>query len=202
MKRLKELSLGCLLVVAVILFDNHIFKENRMKNKGWWLVSFALLGVLLGLLGCARVVRYEPIPVLIADSMPVMGKTVCDIRTNRPVVFIIKGLSGAGMSEVVYHEMVHSRQALEYSGGCNAMLLRYSRDRTFAYEVEAQAYCETIHRFLPNSEWTRAKETLKAMLYAVAARGMSRTEADEIVNRFCQSTGYQVMADGTVTIPP
>ncbi len=44
MKRLKELSLGCLLVVAVILFDNHIFREeNKMRKALAWVVIVALL---------------------------------------------------------------------------------------------------------------------------------------------------------------
>ena len=187
LKKLVGLVVGLLLSFGLWLHDRE-WSAKRYKYLWWWLDAVALI-LVVGFCASCRVpsgVRYEPVPVLMADSLPIMGKTVCDTRANKPVVFIRRGLSGEGMSEVVYHEMVHAKQALEYEGGCNALLRRYSQDRIFAYEVEAEAYCATIHRFLPPDEKSAATQALKAMLYIVAGRGIDRKEADAIVDRFCE----------------
>lgn len=202
LKGLFGLMGGLLLSFGLWLHDKEL--TSRRYERVWWVLDALIILLVVGFCASCKatsVVKYEPVPVVLTDSLEMMGKTVCDVNVNKPVVFVRRSLRGVGMSEVVYHEMVHAKQALEYGGGCNAILRRYSQDRIFAYEIEAQAYCETIQAMLPNREWTRAKETLRERLFR-SMSGVSKTQGDAIVNRFCRNTAYEVRPDGTITQPP
>lgn len=166
-----------------------------MNRKYFWAwLNTALLVVVLSLLtSCAGVVRYEAIPVLFADSLEVMGKTICDPVANKPIVFVQRELDGTkGLPAVVFHEMVHSKQALEYPGGCNALLRDYRSNRRLAFTVEAEAYCETLLVYgHPNDREENIAE-LKTGLYVHTTLShwekgaLSRAEADAIIDEKCR----------------
>lgn len=59
MKQLKNLLIGCLLVVVVILFDQQLFhEENKMRKALAWVVIVALLILVVRMVGAQA---FQPI---------------------------------------------------------------------------------------------------------------------------------------------
>ena len=142
MKCLKNILVGVVVLVLAILLDALIFKEPRMKNKGWWLVAFALLGVLLGLLGCAKYQPYTsvyplPFPPTMANLAAI---TDCEAG-GQPIILVNSNVEmpQAMWRYVVIHERQHAIDMREY--GCRKALARVQKDPDFLMTLEVKAYC-------------------------------------------------------------
>lgn len=142
LRKLKNTLVGVLLVLLAISLDSHIFKENRMKNKGWWLVVFALLGVLIGLLGCAK---YQPYTSVYPLSFPpqmneLAAVTECEAG-GQPIILVNANVEmpRAMWKYVLIHERQHAVDMREY--GCREAMKRVQTDPDFLMTLEVKAYC-------------------------------------------------------------
>lgn len=113
-----------------------------MKNKGWWLVAFALLGVLIGLLGCAKYQPYTsvyPIPFP-PERMEWVAMTDCEAG-GQPIILVNTNIQmpRAMWNYIIIHEKRHAIDMREY--GCFKALERIQKDHDFLMSMEVRAYC-------------------------------------------------------------
>lgn len=149
MKWLRGALAGVAFLFVIRSVDSHLFPEDKVKNKWTWLLSFCLLGLLLGILGCTRVVyRESPTPyVVVPDTVfaPCGLTEPCTIATaycsedNRPVIFIRKGYVRDEQKQFTRaHEEVHISQM---SADCKGTSKRYQDSVEVRRRMEEAAYC-------------------------------------------------------------
>jgi hypothetical protein len=113
-----------------------------MKNKGWWLVVFALLGVLLGLLGCAKYQPYTSVyPLAFPPRMNDLAAiTDCEYG-GQPIILVNTNveLPRAMWKYILIHEKQHAFDMRVY--GCREALKRVQTDPDFLMTLEVKAYC-------------------------------------------------------------
>lgn len=116
----------------------------RRKDLVWTFLSFALLGVVLGLLGCVKYTPYTAVWPMSLQKDSLLAVTTCDLR-GHPIILLNKDLVGQvpawAWKHVIAHEMQHADDVRASRGGCVGAMKRYNSDPNYRLWLEIRGKC-------------------------------------------------------------
>ena len=121
----------------------------KRRDYIWLFVSCALLGAVLGLLGCVKYIPQTAVwpAVFNGESRgSVLAMTTCDLRGN-PIIIVNQEIFGHPdfprwtIRYILIHEEQHARDMRLFKEGCNKFLETYRTDPDFRLTMEVRAKC-------------------------------------------------------------
>ena len=146
MKKVLNMFVGIALLLLVVVFDRSIHggdvRKSQWKVLFQWLVCFALFGLVLGLLGCAKYQPYTSVyPLAFPPQMnELLAVTECEMG-GQPIILVNTNyqMSRAMQRYILIHEKQHAIDMREY--GCRKAMERVQTDPDFLMILEVKAYC-------------------------------------------------------------
>ena len=119
------------------------------REFAWIWVSFALFGLLAGLLGCVRYIPQTAVwPTEFQGNDSIIAVTTCDMRGN-PIILVnsrvlnnpTPNLPQWSWRYILIHEETHASEIRGFKEGCQKFLELYRSDSDFRMMVELRAKC-------------------------------------------------------------
>jgi len=119
------------------------------KTRFWFLVSFALFGLLIGMLGCVRTPPYtaewmQPIPQRADGTL--LAMTTCDLNGRTIIIYNETLYRSPDVPKWAWkyaqvHEKQHAADMQSHQGGCGGAMEQYQKDPNYRMMLELRARC-------------------------------------------------------------